>query len=405
MKKKTSKKMFNLAIASAMAAGAVVAVAPAATEAATPTLKDLKPGSWYYDSAVNLVERGVIKGYGDQTFRPGQELTREHAAVILARLLNLDTVSVTNPKFTDVPTTHRSYGAIAALENAGIINGIGNGKFGINSPLTRGQMAILITNVFDLKAGNINTPFVDIENYPYKYQVAALYDNGVTKGIKPTIFSPMSNVSRGEFVTFIVRAENVKPPTPENPGTPETPGTPTPPTTPTPGGGGGGSATPTPSLEEEVENVIGSLFETSGQAVTLPNYVTPGFNPASNTINLQVDGSVSLETLRQDLAAANDGAPSVGDIVNDEETLSNLAEVYSAVTSINAEGTEYTKDQFITDDLKLNKDTFKKIFGDFVNNNIGNATDLAGLIGKTTTITVNFDEYSSIPYTLTISEQ
>ena len=209
---KNKKKLFNAALATAMAAGAVVAVAPTATEAATTKFKDVDTNNSHYNTIMNLVERGYIKGYEDQTFKPGQALTRAHAALILANVLGLDTKNVTDPKFKDVPKSHPYYGAIAALANVGYIKGFTDGTYGMNKTLTRGQMAVILTHAFELKAGTTTLPFKDVpNNHEYKEYISALFSNNVTAGTTATTFSPAASVTRGQFATFVVKGEIAAP--------------------------------------------------------------------------------------------------------------------------------------------------------------------------------------------------
>ena len=99
----------------------------------------------YAKNAINeLVEKGIINGYPDGEFRPTSAITRQDFAIILAKALNLNlTNSPSTPTFTDIPTTHYAYPAIEAAVKAGLINGIGDGKFGVGSGLTRQEMATL----------------------------------------------------------------------------------------------------------------------------------------------------------------------------------------------------------------------------------------------------------------------
>lgn len=208
MKKQTYKKMFTVATATAMAAGAVVAVAPAQTEAASK-FSDVKETNTHYENIVELTQRGVITGYEDGTYRPGDSIKRGHAAKIIAGALGLDTKNVTNPGFSDVPTSHPYYGAIAALANADIISGF-QGKYNPNGTLTRGQMAKIIDNAFDLSGGDVNAlPFKDVQTSQYKAHIADLFANGVTTGVTATKFDEKSPVTRGQLASFVVRAEKV----------------------------------------------------------------------------------------------------------------------------------------------------------------------------------------------------
>jgi hypothetical protein len=47
-----------------------------------------------------VAEAGIVKGYSDGTFRPGEWIRRDHVAVLISRWLGLDEVA-TGP-FTDL---------------------------------------------------------------------------------------------------------------------------------------------------------------------------------------------------------------------------------------------------------------------------------------------------------------
>ncbi|PKC50720.1 SLH-domain-containing protein, partial [Rhizophagus irregularis] len=123
MVKKSSKKRkyFNSTVATAVVASTVLGVTPVG--AADLNYSDVKATDYFYDSIKSLADRGIVKGFPDGLYKPYESVTRGQAAVMLANLLQLDTENVKNPGFTDVPTTHPYYGAIAALSAKGIING------------------------------------------------------------------------------------------------------------------------------------------------------------------------------------------------------------------------------------------------------------------------------------------
>ncbi|MFJ7186817.1 S-layer homology domain-containing protein [Lysinibacillus xylanilyticus] len=208
MKKISSKKkMFNVAMASALTAGAVVAIAPASADAAAVSFKDVPANSTHAEAISNLVERGIINGFPDGTFGPNKTVTRGQAAKIIAGMLELDTKNVKNPNFKDVKTTDEFYGAIAALKAEGIISGNADGTYGQKDPLTRGQMAKILVEAFDLE-GEAKTPFTDVPaNNIFAKYIEVLYANDVTKGLTATTFGPKELVTRGQLASFVVRAE------------------------------------------------------------------------------------------------------------------------------------------------------------------------------------------------------
>ncbi len=53
--------------------------------------------------------------------------------------------------FTDVPTSHPFFKFVEALHAAGITNGYPDGRFGVNDPITRGQMAVYLSAALGLQ--------------------------------------------------------------------------------------------------------------------------------------------------------------------------------------------------------------------------------------------------------------
>ncbi len=72
---------------------------------------------------------GLMQGYENGEFGAEDELTRAQMAMIVARLLQLENVSVGGDPFTDVAEDHWAYGVITTLYDMEIINGMGDGTF------------------------------------------------------------------------------------------------------------------------------------------------------------------------------------------------------------------------------------------------------------------------------------
>ncbi|WP_262174207.1 S-layer homology domain-containing protein [Saccharococcus sp. Marseille-Q5394] len=184
-------------------------VAPAVVSAAPTYYKDVPPSHVAYDSIMYMSGKGIINGYADGTFRPSEKVTRGQAAKILAISLNLDLNNVRNPHFRDVPTSHGFYKYIAALYEAGIIDGYSNGNFGVNDPLNRGQMAKILALAYQLEKQPLRTAkFTDVSsNAFYAGYLQSLIDNKITFGITPTRFAPNQYVDRGQMAMFVHRSE------------------------------------------------------------------------------------------------------------------------------------------------------------------------------------------------------
>ncbi|MBM7610731.1 hypothetical protein JOD29_004066 [Lysinibacillus composti] len=207
--KKKYQKYFIATMAATVAASGVATLAPSTTSANT-SFSDVPTNYNFYKEVTNLAERGIIKGFEDGTFRPGDYVTRGQAAKIIAGALDLDTKNVKNPGFKDIPTSHQYYGAIAALANAGIISGYEDNTYRPGEPVQRNHMAKILAGAFELKPSTNSLPFTDVRS-DYKNYISALYENGVTTGKTATTFDGSSNVTRGQLAAFVIRAEKIKP--------------------------------------------------------------------------------------------------------------------------------------------------------------------------------------------------
>ena len=56
---------------------------------AASSLRDVNPGSWFYNEVSEMVASGAIEGYEDNTLRPQSILTRAQAAALLYRAAHL----------------------------------------------------------------------------------------------------------------------------------------------------------------------------------------------------------------------------------------------------------------------------------------------------------------------------
>lgn len=227
MKKSTYQKLFRATLATTVATGALVAAVPTFTQAEVTkgtSFSDVKDTHQFYEAIMSLTSRGVINGYEDGTYKPGQQISRAHAAKIMALALNLDTKNVVDPGFKDVKKDHPYYGHIAALVNAGIIKGYEDKTFKPTGNLTRAHVAQMLVLGYKLEEDKLsNLPFKDVnEKQWFANHIQTLYSNKITSGTTATTFSPNAFVTRGQVASFIYKSEsatNVE--TPEVPEVPE----------------------------------------------------------------------------------------------------------------------------------------------------------------------------------------
>ena len=102
-------------------------------------LTDLHAGDWYADAVGYAVQKGIVSGYPDGSFKPNQPISRGEFAAIAARFA--DMTGDQPPAFSDLDPNHWSYQAICQVAANGWLSGYPDGSFKPNQPITRAEVA------------------------------------------------------------------------------------------------------------------------------------------------------------------------------------------------------------------------------------------------------------------------
>lgn len=95
-----------------------------------------------------LASRGIINGMSKDTFAPNKTMTRAEFAAIVTRALGLPAKDT--KAFTDVPSSKWYAGYIGAANSSGIVNGVGSGKFNPDGTITRQEAAVMVARAAKL---------------------------------------------------------------------------------------------------------------------------------------------------------------------------------------------------------------------------------------------------------------
>ena len=111
------------------------------------SFKDVKESDWHYEHIARAVAAGYIKGFTDGTMRPTNNISRQEAAVIIARILGLeesaDTSILASIKDGDKIQEWSAKG-ISAIISKGYIKLNEDNSFEPTKPITRGEMAFAV---------------------------------------------------------------------------------------------------------------------------------------------------------------------------------------------------------------------------------------------------------------------
>ena len=171
-------------------------------------LWDVPVGSIHRDNVVALDRAGIIGGYQDNTYRPANDLTRGQMATIVGRAKGLPAVAP-GRRFRDVDAATPHAGAIGAVSAAGIVGGFRDGTFRPGEPVTRGQMATFLARSLDLDERRPR--FADVPaSHPHAGSIGAIQEAGITNGGADGRYQPAAPLRRDQAASLIARAFDIR---------------------------------------------------------------------------------------------------------------------------------------------------------------------------------------------------
>jgi hypothetical protein len=125
-------------------------------------------GNWAEPFIRVLVEKDIIKGYPDGTFRPDQPITRAEFAALLNKAFELQPVRAAR-KFKDVPNKFWAADVIQKAYRSGFLAGYPNGTFAPRQNIIRIQSLVSLVNGSKLEPTgtlDLNSVFGDATQVP-----------------------------------------------------------------------------------------------------------------------------------------------------------------------------------------------------------------------------------------------
>lgn len=176
---------------------------------------DVKESDWFYQAVRFAVESGMMNGTGGSSFQPNAMLSRSMIATILWRL---EGAPGENPsRFTDVPTGQWYTEGVNWAAANDLVNGYGNSTFGPKDDITREQMAAILYRYAQFK-GYDCTVQGDLSRFADGGQtsdwardaVVWAVDKGLLTGKGGGLLDPKGTATRAEVATILMRfVENI----------------------------------------------------------------------------------------------------------------------------------------------------------------------------------------------------
>lgn len=172
------------------------------SDAAMP-FKDLSGVKWAWESIAYLKDKGVIEGNGNAEFLPDNNITRAEFVKMLVKAF--DITSEGEDAFDDVSSSDWFYEFVKTAKNSGMINGNENNEFMPNDFVTRQDAAVMIFRCLNMnEAADISLFDDDAEIAEYaKAAVYAMKEKDIISGTDNNLFEPHTFATRAQCAKMI----------------------------------------------------------------------------------------------------------------------------------------------------------------------------------------------------------
>ena len=168
---------------------------------------DVEESHWAFDSIHYLYWQEVVSGDDKGKFNPDNNVTRAEIIKMLCNAFGVE--SVAKVSFEDVSPNDWFYGYAGAAYKAGLLQGY-DGKMNPNDLLTREDMAVLVYRFAQYAGVEFDVSDVEFKDHNNisdyaKEAIAALNGAGYVNGMGDGNYSPKGNSTRAQVATIIYR--------------------------------------------------------------------------------------------------------------------------------------------------------------------------------------------------------
>ena len=164
---------------------------------------------WFYQAVDQAVSYGIFRGNGDGTLSPNGKITRAQFVVALAGLAKADLSAYkSRMSFEDLdklPEQMRP--AVTWAYEMGYVSGFGNNTFRPNDSISREQMCVILAKYAGLERTSSPALFADsgsISSWA-ENAVYACRDNGLVNGMGDNLFSPKGTATRAQACVIMAK--------------------------------------------------------------------------------------------------------------------------------------------------------------------------------------------------------
>lgn len=200
------KKILTIALSVILAATVLISVPSAAAP-----FTDVKDTAWYRKAVNYVYDNGLMVGTDATSFSPNVTMSRAMLVMVLYKMAGSPTADTDNP-FSDVEAGKWYTPAVLWAYRAGVTAGTPEGKFLPNANVTRQDAACLIIRFVNLQGKQLEnnpvlkTPFADMSTVSAYAEAAveAMRTSGLAAGDEKGNYHPKNNLTRAEAAVLLM---------------------------------------------------------------------------------------------------------------------------------------------------------------------------------------------------------
>ncbi|MEA4920019.1 MAG: Ig-like domain-containing protein [Clostridiaceae bacterium] len=170
---------------------------------AATTFSDVS-SHWSKDYVYKAVSHGYVDGYDDGTFKPNKAITRAEFCKMLNKALGLSATATTS--FSDVTSSKWYSSDVQKAVAAGYISGYDDGTFLGDNQITRQEAALIIARLITDPSKSKDISSLSDSSSISSWALSGaktVYSKGYMSGDEKKRFNPQGNLTRGEAVKII----------------------------------------------------------------------------------------------------------------------------------------------------------------------------------------------------------
>ena len=175
---------------------------------------DVPSNFWAYESITKMTKEGIMSGYRNGTFKPNDPLSREEAASLFSNMIGETPSIMLASSFSDITSDRWSSLAIESVARANIISGYGDNTYRPEQYMSRQEFAVVADKFLHYQGYRTEDPTaLDTIHFSDQKFIAPWAQSSVrelallgfinysTKGL----FNPENYITRGEAAEITYR--------------------------------------------------------------------------------------------------------------------------------------------------------------------------------------------------------